>query len=303
MKPLRFGIVGTVLVFTTITAACSEEEEDPDVAAQNQFLSDYCEIIKPCCPLIAGSVPSTAEACAKRIREIDPQIVKDVRARTDCLAQLRNLTPKSDFCQDFGNLEQPACPDIRRKLLTGAKKPGEACTTDAECAPSYDGFVTCKTVCQVTKRGKEGDGPCVLTVDGQIERPLKDAASGAEAFVCYTRDGFYCDSDAKKCQKPLANGSDCARDEQCEKTSFCDPNTNKCANRKSLNNACSIDSQCARTAHCEESFCVEDTLDEGADCDKDELCKTDFCSNGKCVKALPDVRLTNACVDAQKDGG
>jgi len=302
MKPLRFGIVSGVLVFATIIAACSEDKEDPDAAAQTQFLTDYCKIIEPCCPAIPGAVAG-AEACQKRIREIDPAIVKDVRARTDCLAQLRDLTPKNDFCEEFGNLTQPACPDLRRKLTTGVKKPGDPCTTDAECAPSYDGFVTCKTVCQLTKRGKEGDGPCVMTVVGDIERPLKEPAAGPAAFICYTRDGIYCDTDAKKCQKPLALGAECARDEQCEKTAFCNPNTNKCANRKSVGNSCSIDSECARVAHCEEAFCANDTLKEGEACEKDELCETDFCIDGKCVKAQPDVRLTNSCVDAKKDGG
>jgi hypothetical protein len=302
MKPLRFAIATSVLSLAGIIVACSEEKEDPDLAAQADFVKTYCQIIVPCCQS-ALNLPPGQEACEKRVRETDSVVVKDQRARTDCIAQLRNLTPKNDFCTEFGNLEQPACPDIRRKVSTGAKKPGEPCATNAECAPSFDGPVTCNTVCQVSKRGKEGDGPCTMTIEGDIQRPLKDApAPGASSFICYATDKIYCDSEEKKCVKPLALAAACTRDEQCEKTAYCDPNTNKCANRKAVGNACTIDAQCARTAHCKDTFCVADDLDEGADCEKDELCKTDFCSGGKCVKALPDARLTVACVDT-KDGG
>src|SRR5690606_31454931 len=122
----------------------------------------------------------------------------------DCLAQLRKAAPLAEFCSEFGNLEQPACPDARRKVLAGSKKLGETCASDAECAPSFEGVVACKSVCQVTKRGRSGDGPCVATIEGDVEVLNDGEASGPEAFVCFLRDGLVCDPTSTKCMDPIA---------------------------------------------------------------------------------------------------
>lgn len=258
-----------------LVLACGEEEtDDGSAAAREAFTKDFCEIVAPCCGSVLALAPDAA-ACHKRVQELDPAAIGDEKARADCLAQLRRVAALPEFCAEFGNLEQPACPDARRKLTAGAKKPGEPCAADAECAPSFEGPVACKTVCQLTKRGKEGDGPCAATVEGDVDKPLDKAPAGASAFVCFLRDGLHCDPDTTKCERPREIGADCTTHDSCVRASFCDETTKRCVTRKGSGSSCTEDAECPTTAHCDAGFCSADTADDGAACERNEVCKTE----------------------------
>jgi len=294
-----FGALLGVGIVTALVACSSDEEEKreaalkAEAAAKDSFISDYCEIVSDCCNKIL-SLPKDGASCKARVTNLDPKMLADAQARTDCLAQLRKVAPLSDFCSEFGNLEQPACPDPRRKALTGSKKAGEACTADAECAPSFEGVVACNGVCQVTKRGKDGDGPCVATMDGQVETRLDGDATGPDAFVCFLRDELACDPGSKKCVKPSAVGGECADSATCVRAAHCDSATKKCATRKANGNSCK-EGECQ--GQCVDGFC-EAAASEGDDCKDVSLCAEGLaCTGGKCTKPPEDTRLEAACVD------
>ncbi|MBX3203982.1 MAG: hypothetical protein KF764_02875 [Labilithrix sp.] len=300
MKPrsLRgFALLG--LAVAAVVVACSNEEEEKreaaekaEAAAKDAFLSDYCEIVSDCCNKVL-TLPKADPTCKQRISTLDPKMLDDAQARTDCLAQLRRVTALSDFCTEFGNLELPACPDAHRKDLTGAKKPGDACAADAECAPSFEGVVACKGVCQVTKRGKDGDGPCVATMDGDVETRLEGEASGAEAFVCFLRDELVCDPTDKKCIKPIALRGACTDSAACERSAFCD-DSKECATRKASGSSCKKD-ECQ--GECVDGFCKA-PVSEGGSCGSNVVCAKGLaCAAGKCSKPPEDARLAASCVE------
>jgi hypothetical protein len=282
-----------------LVAACANSTSDDDsgggaeVAAKEAFLTDYCAIISECCSKEL-SVPKDDLACKKRIPLLDPKMVGDAQARTACLEQLRKVTASNDFCSDFGNFDQPACPDARRKELLGAKKQGEPCATIGDCAPSFEGVVSCDSVCQVTKRGKEGDGPCVATVDGGAETRLKGETKGPELFICHLRDELVCDSTSKKCIKPVTSEGKCKDSDECIAGFYCNKDTDACAVRRSNGNACDDDEQCQ--GKCIDGYC-ESSPEEGGRCATSAGCDDGLaCLAGKCTTTLPDNRLSGACV-------
>lgn len=303
LKNFAGAVLGPVLlglIVTSVIAACGDDDEKEaaakaQAAAVDSFTNDYCEIVQECCNRVL-TLPKDVPACKKRITDLDPMMLKDEKARSACLAQLRKVAPASDFCSEFGNLEQPACPDVHRKALTGAKKPGDTCAADAECAPSFDGVVACKGVCQVTKRGKEGDGPCVATIDGDVETRLEGDASGADAFVCFLRDELLCDPVAKKCSKPIAVGGECTDNGSCVRTAYCDGDTKKCTTRRANGNSCQ-EGECQ--GQCVEGFCKASS-GEGGPCTGNPLCTAGLvCAGGKCAKPPQDPRLEASCVDTK----
>ncbi len=287
-----------VLIVTALVACSSEEEEKREAAAKSEaaakdsFISDYCEIVSDCCNKVL-SLPKDDPDCKTRVASLDPKMLADAQARADCLAQLRKVAPLTDFCSEFGNLEQPACPDPRRQALTGSKKPGETCAAEAECAPSFEGVVACKGVCQVTKRGKDADGPCIATMDGDVETRLEGDASGANVFVCFLRDELVCDPTSKKCIKPIAVGGECTDSAACIPTAYCDSKAKKCATRKANGSSCE-EGQCQ--GQCVDGFCKA-ASSEGGSCKDNTTCVSGLaCSGGKCTKPGQDARLEAACV-------
>jgi hypothetical protein len=295
--PSQAAVLG---VFIALVAACAGTNDDAnspenvEAAAKDTFIADYCAITLECCNKVL-SLPKDEATCRKRVATLDPAMLANAQARTDCLAQLRRQVPLADFCTEFGNLDQPSCPDLRRKELIGKKAIGEGCATTAECAPSFLGTVACKSVCQVTKRGKEGEGPCVATIDGDSETRLKGDVTGSEIYNCYLRDELVCDPTEKKCIKPVTSSGECTDSTECVVGFYCNEDTELCEIRRSNGSACDDDEQCQGT--CEEGFC-ESSPEEGGRCATTAGCDEGLvCSAGKCAPALPDSRLDGACVD------
>lgn len=292
------ALVG-VVTMAAIVACSSEEEEKREAAraaeeaAKSAFLDDYCAIVEGCCGRAfnrARDIPG----CKARATALDPKMLADAAARADCLTQLRAAAPAADFCSDFGNIDQPACPGTSRKALTGSKKVGDACAETAECAPSFEGIVACEGVCQLTRRGKEGDGPCVATIEATLETRLEGDAPGPEVFECFVRDGLVCDPGSTKCMRPIALGGACASSASCERVAYCDAGTKKCATRKANGSSCQ-EGQCQ--GRCVEGFCAP-ASPEGGDCADRTMCEGSLaCVDGTCTKAPEDAHREAVCID------
>lgn len=289
---LKFASVLLGVSAFVVACAGDEEEADPAKAAQDAFVADYCEIIKNCCANTLNQ-PEDGPGCRTRIAALDPAMVKDEKARNDCMIQIRAVTSQADFCTDFGSMNIPACPDLRRRANVGTLKIGEVCAADAECAPSFEGTIACSGVCQLTRRGKEGEGPCRLTIEGDLETKVNDKVDGPSAVSCYVKDGLYCDPDSKKCIRPKPVDSDCSEHSDCVPTAYCHPETEKCTIRLGGDNACTEDFQCQGL--CKDKFCTS-ALEEGEKCDVNEECVTRLCEGGRCKRPTANTRLSQSCV-------
>jgi hypothetical protein len=250
MRSTAFRASLLTLGLTAFHLACGEDEAEKqrkqaiqqEQAAEDEFAKTYCEIVNECCNRTL-QLPKDVDACKKRLLATDPVTIKDAQARTGCIDQLKANRLRFDFCSDFGNMELASCPDRHRKELTGTKKVGESCAASSECAPSYEGVVSCKGVCQLVRHGKDGQAPCIATIDGTIETPVNDVKD-AEAVNCYTRDGLVCDPGSKKCIAPFAAEKPCSDTRQCAAGLFCEEREKQCFARIETGKSCTQIDEC-----------------------------------------------------------
>ncbi len=301
---LRTGaaVVLLSLGVTTLVAACGGDEakeaaqakQQQETAAQDTFLDTYCQIILKCCNVVLSLPKTDIAGCKTRLAQVDPVMLKEPAARDACLAQARAATPLTNFCEDFERMDIPACPDPRRAALVGTKKVGEGCASAAECAPAFDGVVTCAGTCSVRKRGQEGDGPCDVTIDGDVVTSLAESATGDQTYECFlSGDGLQCDPDSKKCVTPLVAKSVCTDSGQCAPGLFCDSEEKKCFAHLAKDNVCTADDECS--GHCEEGFCAVKSK-AGQPCKTNAYCVEGFaCVDGSCQAPGADVRLAATC--------
>ena len=68
----------------------------------------------------------------------------DATAGDACLREMRAAQANPDFCGGGGgNKLAPSCEKVFPRSSGGTKKPGDACSTDSECATSAQGRVSC----------------------------------------------------------------------------------------------------------------------------------------------------------------
>lgn len=312
MKRAKLGTALLAGLIGIVGLACSSSDDGAanaakaEAQAQDEFLDTYCQIVLPCCNkvLTLPDDDAAVTTCKTHISTIDPQTYKNAQARTDCITQARAAAPKPDFCTDFQAMDIPACPDASRAKTLGTKKAGEVCTSVADCAPDYTGVVDCQSgVCQLRKRGKEGDGPCDKTIDtsaakGPVATVSPNAASGGTVFDCFlTLDGLQCDSVTQKCQKPLAEkGPTCGATSECAFDHFCDADSRQCFPKLPVSSKCDTDDECQ--GHCDQDsggFCVTYS-DVNGDCSDTSWCKKGLeCDSGKCVDPAADPKLASTC--------
>lgn len=310
---MKMGKVGSAL-FTGLAGlailACSSSDGSAanaakaEAQAEDAFLEQYCEIVLPCCNRVLQLPLNDVAGCKTHIQTIDPETYKNAQARTDCITQAKAAAPKPDFCSDFQAMDIPSCPDASRGKTLGTKKAGEVCTSVADCAPDYTGVVDCAAgVCQLRKRGKEGDGPCDRTIDtsateGPVVTASPNAATGGTVYDCFvTLDGLQCDSVTQKCAKPLAEkGPTCGASSECASDHYCDSDSRQCYPKLTVQSKCDTDDECQ--GHCDQDtggFCVA-YADVNGDCSDTSWCKHGLeCDSGKCVAPAPDQRLASTC--------
>jgi hypothetical protein len=266
-----------------------------DAATPSSFISKYCELFSPCCQM--AGLPTDGNQCRTFLGAFTAAGDYDRSAGEACLADLSAMSGKADFCAAGGNSD--ACDRVFNGGGGGSKKPGEACTEDSDCAPSSEGKVECqsrtvmgmeKRICQVQIRGKEGDTPCVGTVDGNITSFSYSGTSmdiPSRGFLCYMSDGLRCDSTAGACVKLKAAGEMCSGSSiECVKTTYCDFTMRKCLDRKPAGAPCASSTECADGNACGSAsprVCVAQLAD-GAACTQSAQCRSGQCVNGKCDK-------------------
>lgn len=300
-------------------AAERKRQEEAELAAQDQFLGTYCEIILKCCNQILQKKIDDVPGCKAHLKQTDPVTIADKTARDACLAQTRAVAADPVFCKDFAHMDNPACPDpsrAKQKNPTAAATPdagvkiGEVCNTVEDCAVDFSGVVDCaQGICQLRKRGAEGDTPCDTTVDGDVVLKLVEPSSEPTVFTCYRKgeNGTQCDAKSKTCVVPVAERGKCDKDgTECEKSLFCDKPTGRCLKKLVEKSLCSRDEECK--GHCQAKdgatpgeddvaigTCV-DAVGEDEDCEATSWCADGLeCISGKCTKPGPDARLAATC--------
>jgi hypothetical protein len=217
-----------------------------------QFLSAYCGLLAPCCARIAS--PTDGIAC----RSAAPSAPFRASMAGDCLTSLRD-NPAADACTH----PLPAACGRVFSVLAATKRLGEPCSRTEECLLSPQGPVTCAGAgvpaarCQVALAGKQGDGPCIATVDGPLTIPAADPAAGSlKGYLCAVADGLWCDDVTAKCVRSKTAGDRCTSFGECGAGRYCDDGSGKCAARKGLGDACAVDEECPFAICGEDNKCA-----------------------------------------------
>lgn len=324
MMPPRFvrvlvacSAVAAAVGCSTTTVGSESADPGPAGATASSFVADYCTLFAPCCD--GAGRARDAERCQAGFANVAAAPNYDVAKGTACLAELHAA---KDFCDYAAN--SPHAPSCRAVFTqSGAKQLGQACATEAECAASPEGWVSCVSgehagaqtrTCQLRLVGTEGDGPCVATVDEN--GPLL-ASYGAfdgppvpRGYTCNLDDGLRCDAATKKCVRSPDIGGPCEHPlsfDECPKNAYCTyaqkldagVNAYECVERTATGAACdtkaTLGDPCAKDAFCDPSAnaCVPRAVD-GAPCTSNVACSSSLCVNGLCAKLIT-LDLSRVC--------
>lgn len=297
------------LVVLGISCGGGDSPGGGEPVALEAFTETYCDILKPCCA--QANLPSTGAQCRAFIGAFGSAQKYDPQAGGDCLAETRAAV-QAGKCGS-ATLNTPACDRVFA-ATGGTKQPGEACTEDGDCAPSPEGNVDCTSSyspgaetrqCQVRIKGKEGDNPCVGTVEGGVTiyygSGNTSPAIPPRGYLCHVDEGLFCDSSTRACTRIKNVGAPCTGQpsHECVATAYCDTVSKACAERKPVGAACTsiLHPQCVEGAYCHETMrtCALQG-DVGAACTRREQCRIGPCVNGKCEKgSSSDLGLVFLC--------
>jgi hypothetical protein len=288
------GALAARLMVGALALSCG----DGGGATSSEFVSSYCDLLQPCCAM--AKLSTDGKQCKALLGAFAPTNY-NATAGEACLAELRAASGKPDFCSDGLDGTTGSCDKAFPDQSSGSKKPGETCDMDDECAPSAEGDVRCQRAsvvggtvvrkCQVHVIGKEGDQPCVGTVDGSV---TSYSSSGDDVppkgYLCRVADGLYCDWTSHACVKFKAIGESCSGSSDCGRGGSCDGG--KCVARKELGAACTggfaSQGECVEGAYCSAtSMTCAAQLGDGMACTDQEACKSQDCVNGKCKGDVP----------------
>jgi hypothetical protein len=263
----------------------------------SEFIASYCDFLAPCCGM--AGLKSDGKQCRALLGALAPAMYNPAAGEA-CLAELRGASGKADFCSS--GVDSASCDGAFPQSSSGTKKPGETCTQDDECAPSTEGKVECQTLfssgaeirkCQLQVIGKEGDQPCVGTVEGNGTSYVFGSGNDipARGYLCRVADGLHCDRTTQACTKFKAVGADCSGGDECGSSAFCGSDR-KCTARKNVGEACSggfgSREECVAAAFCQDSsMTCAAKLGSGAACTDSDECKSSSCVNGKCEGDVP----------------
>ena len=301
--PLRMGSALALVAVGVLAGACSSSSDNS--AAAQEWVAKYCDLLMPCCTKYG--LASDGRQCRSLFGSLT--VGYDATAGDACLREMRAAQANPDFCGGGGgNKLAPSCEKVFPRSSGGTKKPGDACSTDSECATSAQGRVSCASktetggartsVCQVAIAGKEGDGPCSGTVDGNVTfgSGYSPSPPPSQTFVCEVKDGVDCPSTLSstdpppKCVRIGEIGSPCTSSfgsNSCVKAAYCDSADKTCKARIAVGEACfKFSSDCAIGAYCDDTTlkCTP-AVAEGAACTTSEQCLSRNCDNKKCAKA------------------
>jgi hypothetical protein len=268
-----------------------------------EFISSYCDFVTPCCA--KAKLKADGQQCKLLLTAFAPANYNPTAGQA-CLSELQAASTKPDFCQSA--LDGPSCDAAFPQSSKGTRKPGEVCTQDGDCASSPEGKVECQHLfrsgtevrkCQLQVTGKEGDQPCVGTVErnGTSVQFVGGDDIPARGYLCRVADGLYCDVTTQVCTRFKAVGETCSQEGDCGPSAFCDGYRN-CAARKNVGEPCiGTRDECADGAFCQATtMTCAARLGDGAACMDSDACKSSSCVNGKCAGDVPaDLGLAFLC--------
>jgi hypothetical protein len=284
--------VGGLVVAAVLASACESGEGASSstggkIDSTAEFVAKLCAEFTGCCK--AAGLPSDGVSCRALYSSIVPKADYNANAAGACVAELHAagdakcagsldaLAPSCDLA--FGN--------------AGTKKPGETCSEDDECAVSPMGKVECATryvdnssisKCQVTVRGKEGNGPCVGTVDGIFTygNSSQDDVPPL-GYLCYVNDELTCSSSTDTCVAQRKIGESCSfAQNECVVHAYCNSVSKQCAAKGVTGAACKSDTECLDTHFCDSGDKCGARLNTGAACTENSQCLSDSCTNKAC---------------------
>jgi hypothetical protein len=274
----------------------------------DSFISQYCDAFSTCCA--QASLPTDGRQCRALFTAIAGiGGMYDPSAGEKCLAQVRSMS--SALCNNMSSLTD--CKGVYKTANSGTKAPGAPCSMDSDCAPSSEGSVTCAVgfttmgaqtrTCQVRIVGKEGDMPCVETIDGNTSYgTIPTSSTGAvppRGFTCNRADNLRCDSMTLKCTRIQDVGGPCTNnfstfDSQCVAGAYCDTSQGKCAARKPIGSTCALSSnECDQSGYCDQmTMKCTVYIGNGGACTNDTSCMSQSCVNSKCApNGINDLQL------------
>lgn len=278
-------------------------------ATASEFAASYADLIcaklAPCCAakgfdgsgtqcraLVAGSASSD---------KVDASAYDPAKGQK-CLAEMKVALEGQDVCAQGTKIDDTGAPSCENVLPVkgGGKAAGEPCSEDDECAAISGAEVECYKTTQFTnggsqqisycrsfKPGKEGDGPCFWTIDGNSRSSsLSSDEQISQGVSCDLADGLYCAGGSSsgapsKCKRILEDGVACSFSDRCKDTSFC--SGGECMPRLAVGVSCAESSlACTESAYCDSKakVCAEKKA-EGKACEFNEECEG-ICNNGLC---------------------
>lgn len=265
-----------------------------DAATAGGFVSAYCDLLAPCCAM--AKLPSDGAQCRAFAGAFAAAATYDRASGEACLAEMRAAAGKPNFCSEGLQTSSDACDRVFGGS-GGTAKPGESCSDDDDCAPSTEGKVDCRSSfvmgtevrkCQIQLRGKDGDTPCVGTVEGSVTTYPGSANADipVRGYLCHVSDGLRCDGTTRTCARFKAIGEACTGSStECVSNAYCDVAQRMCADRKAVGSMCT-GQQCALGSTCDSTTrtCVAQLAD-GAPCTQSAQCRSARCVNAACAPA------------------
>jgi hypothetical protein len=289
MRLLSSALLVSSFAAAILLPACSSDSNTP----QDQFFSDYCDLMSNCC---ANKAQSADASKCKTALSILASGTYDQSKADACISEMRQSLAQNGTCK------AKSCEYVFQNGSSGTKKPGETCDTSSDCQASSEGDVSCAFsstgssgtytgTCQIRATGKEGDSPCVATAksadDSYASYGLTPPAY--KGYVCYLTDGLYCDNPGKgTCTKTKAIGDACSSfyGDECGLGGYCDTATTSsvCKARLADGSACSsYSSSCQPTSTCDTATQkCKALLADGSACTSGSQCQSSYCANNVC---------------------
>lgn len=283
-------------------ASCTRGVDDADLSpAWVSFIDAYCGLLMPCCE--AFDQPSDGASCRQRLARAIPSTSAVTPAAASCLARLRAASTRAARCNTVPAPWSVVCDfaDYQSWATQGAKLPGEACSlTKPDCAQSSESPARCQATqasggrasrCElVPTYGREGDMPCIATLDGQSVGVVGDLGGRppSRVYLCDLDDGLYCSPDSRACTRFVPAGGACESSRadsstpqsfQCGLTGRCAEGTNECILTGRRGGACIDGIHCDDGALCAGGVCVSlsGRCSSSAECMPGATCRLGSC--------------------------